>query len=98
MKKIKAKVLRKWDHVNCKFLPGDKVYSSVACTVQQRSYILQPGTVVAVTCAADGNIRGFVSSGLRRQATRYYVKYPDAEILAFDSSHLGKCKRNKRNK
>ena len=95
---IKARVKYYWNHRNCKFFPGDEVYINEGYGFHrlnqlQRLRVGEIGIILAVTCAADGKIRGGSgpdAMGRRRCHTRYYVLYKDGQIFAVDPFNLSK--------
>lgn len=113
MKKIKANVTYNWKHKNSKFKPGDAVVPNVdfGCRNPDEAYAAagvsriqmfrmgEVGTVIAASCAGDGNLRGYTRVTRRgrtvsnnyRQYTRYYVQFPDGEIFGFHSHILSKA-------
>jgi|14_taG_2_1085336.scaffolds.fasta_scaffold13677_3 hypothetical protein len=47
------------------------------------------GKVIAVTCTDDGKIRGMSKSGwYPRCYTRYYVEFPNGDVVGYHSHHL----------
>lgn len=100
LSEIRARVTTSWNHHNCKFRKGDRVrvnkrvlpsvfkgrvLPGCFTSKPQQSRFDQTGTVVAVSCVADGTIRG---TGNRRQFTRYYIQFFDQQIQGFESHHL----------
>jgi hypothetical protein len=94
MKKISACVLKNWtsrSNPRCKFYPGDRAscYLLPDGSKVQYKYKGRVGTVIAVTCTPDGLIRGQAPNGItNRQYTRYYLQFPDKEIVAYESCYL----------
>lgn len=48
------------------------------------------GKVIAVSCTPDGKIRGIPANGYARQFTRYYVEFPNGDVIGYHSHHLEK--------
>ena len=96
---IRARVTARWNNPRCKFKRGDqvevnhKVLRHDAWVSDKKSMKCgSTGTVVAVSCLADGRIRnnggGRTAPGApMRQFTKYYVQFAD-EILGYESHHL----------
>jgi hypothetical protein len=94
-----------------KFLPGDlatvkvderhgvltKTYKGGQSSNKIAAKQGQTGTIVAVTCSADGLLRGFNDRGFegkplcyRRDFTKYYVQFEDKSIFGIHSHLLDK--------
>jgi len=96
---IRARVTARWKNPRCKFRRGDraevnaKVLRGDAWVSEKKQrFCGQTGTVIAVSCLADGRIRNNGDNGRRtgapmRQFTKYYVQF-EHEILGFESHHL----------
>lgn len=101
---IAAEVLWDWRHIDgCKFYPGDKakvnldkIFGKYNISNPLLDHDGQVGTIVAVTCAPDGKIRGTTgtffngSVKIRRQFTRYYVEFEDGYCGGYHSHYLEK--------
>lgn len=96
---IRANVTARWNNPRCKFRPGDqaevneKVLRGDAWVSEKKQRKCgSAGTVIAVSCLADGRIRnnggGRTSAAApMRQFTKYYVQFED-QILGYESHHL----------
>ena len=97
---IKARVTARWNNPRCKFKPGDraqvngKVLRADAWVSDKKQRKCGGvGTVIAVSCLADGRIRNNGDNGRRtgapmRQFTKYYVQFANDVIMGFESHHL----------
>jgi hypothetical protein len=96
---IRANVTPHWSNRRCKFNSGDraevndKVLRGDAWVSDKKQRKCgSVGTVIAVSCLADGRIRnnggGRTSAAApMRQFTKYYVQFED-QILGYESHHL----------
>jgi hypothetical protein len=96
LKNISAEVMCAWTrrvNKNCKFLPKDKVLvlgnilGSESKKLQSKTGMI--GTVIAVTVANGGRMRGASPTGYNnRQFTRYYVQFADGYVGGYHSHYL----------
>ena len=98
LKGIAAHVTTKWQYAgrgaHPKFLPGDRTRVIALCSESPAAqpYFLKKGTIVAVTIAPDGKLRGRCPNSAfgfgGRQYTRYYVRFSNKVIRGFHSHNL----------
>ena len=89
LRDIKANIKTNWTNKNCKFKPGAMVKVTDPAHWASGPVHLRTGWVAkvrAVSCAADGTIRGRGVNA--RMFTRYYVQFADDRILGIDSNSL----------
>jgi hypothetical protein len=97
---IRARVTARWNNPRCKFQRGDRAQVNekvLRCDAwvsgKKQRKCGSVGTVIAVSCLADGRIRNNGDNGRRkgapmRQFTKYYVQFANGVILGFESHHL----------
>jgi len=97
---IKARVTARWNNPRCKFQRGDRAQvnekvlrADAWVSGKKQRKCGSVGTVVAVSCLADGRIRNNGDNGRRtgapmRQFTKYYVQFANGVIMGFESHHL----------
>ncbi len=97
---IKARVTARWNNPRCKFKRGDRAQvngkvlrADAWVSGKKQRKCGSVGTVIAVSCLADGRIRNNGDNGRRvgapmRQFTKYYVQFANDVIMGFESHHL----------
>lgn len=102
---IKARVTARWNNPRCKFKRGDRAQvngkvlrADAWVSGKKQRKCGSVGTVIAVSCLADGRIRNNGDNGRRtgapmRQFTKYYVQFANDVIMGFESHHLDRIEQ-----